>query len=41
MDVDKLIAEAPDNFVIKNALLKCVEVLAEHNKIICSISGGG
>ena len=40
VDVDALIAEAPDNFVIQNALVKCVEVLEEHNKVMCSVSGG-
>lgn len=40
INVDKLIAEAPDNFVIQNALLRCAEVVDSHNKIMCSVSGG-
>ncbi len=40
IDVDALIAEAPDNFVIQNALIKCAEILDEHKKVMCSISGG-
>ncbi len=40
VNVDKLIAEAPDNFVIQNALLRCAEVVDSHNKIMCSVSGG-
>ena len=41
VDVDKLLAGAPNNFVIVDALAKCVEVVEEHKKIMCSISGGG
>lgn len=40
IDTEKLIAEAPDNFVIQNALLRCAEVTDSHNKIMCSVSGG-
>lgn len=40
VDVDKLLAGAPNNFVIVDALAKCVEVVEEHKKIMCSISGG-
>lgn len=35
-----LISESPDNFVIRDALLRCVEVIDLHNKIMCGISGG-
>ena len=41
VDVDKLLAGAPNNFVIVDALAKCAEVVEEHKKIMCSISGGG
>lgn len=40
IDLQQLIAEAPDNFVIQNALIRCAEVVAEHTKIVCSVSGG-
>jgi len=40
VDIDKLLADAPNNFVIEDALAKCVEVLEEHKKVMCSISGG-
>ncbi len=40
VDIDKLLADAPKNFVIVDALAKCVEVVGEHQKIMCSISGG-
>lgn len=38
--IEKVIAEAPDNFVIKDALIRCYEIVGEHNKIMCSVSGG-
>jgi len=41
VDLDKLLAEAPDNFVIKDALARCVEILDAHKKVMCSVSGGG
>lgn len=40
VDIDVLISECPENFVIQNALIKCAEVLDEHNKVMCSVSGG-
>ena len=40
-ELESIIADAPDNFVIRNALVKCYEVVHEHSKIICSVSGGG
>lgn len=40
VDIDALLAEAPDNFVIRDALVKCVEVLEEHEKVLCAVSGG-
>jgi len=41
VDIDKLLADAPNNFVITDALAKCAEVVDEHQKVVCSISGGG
>lgn len=38
--LEQIIAEALDNFVIQNALIKCYEVVSSHNKIVCSVSGG-
>lgn len=38
---DFIISQAPDNFVIQDALAKCYEVVEEHNHILCSCSGGG
>lgn len=40
-ELEEIIAASPDNFVIRNALVKCYEVVHGHNKIVCSISGGG
>ena len=40
VDLDELIQNAPDNFVIQNALIKCAEVIDSHEKIMCSVSGG-
>lgn len=40
-ELESIIEAAPDNFVIQNALIKCYEVVHSHNKIACSISGGG
>ena len=40
-ELEEIIAASPDNFVIRNALIKCYEVVHEHNKIVCSVSGGG
>lgn len=40
-DINQIISEAPDNFVIRDALCKAHEILETHNKIVCSISGGG
>ena len=39
-ELEEIIAASPDNFVIRNALIKCYEVVHEHNKIVCSVSGG-
>ena len=41
IDIDALLQDAPDNFVIQNALEKCVDVVSHHRKIMCSVSGGG
>lgn len=40
IDIEKLMLEAPDNFIIKDALLRCVEIIDGHNKIMCAVSGG-
>ena len=41
MTIEELIVASPDNFVIRDALVKCYEVVEQHDKIMCSISGGG
>lgn len=41
VDIDALIESAPDNFVIRDALCRCYEIVSEHNNICCSVSGGG
>lgn len=38
--IDGIIKEAPDNFVIQNALCRCYEIIESHDKIVCLISGG-
>lgn len=40
VDIDALIESAPDNFVIRDALYRCYEIVSEHNNICCSVSGG-
>lgn len=40
VDVKQLVAEAPENFVIQDALIRCEEIIGAHNKIMCSVSGG-
>ena len=40
-ELEEIIAASPDNFVIRNALVKCYEVVHEHNKIVCSVKWGG
>ena len=40
-DIQKIVDEAPDNFVIRDALCKCHEVIESHKHIVCLISGGG
>lgn len=40
INTEKLIASAPDNFVIRDALIKCAEVVDSHDNIFCSVSGG-
>lgn len=39
-ELKKLIEESPNNMVIRNALVKCVEVLDTHEKVMLSVSGG-
>lgn len=41
MNIDKIIAESPDNFVIRDALCRCYEIADEHSNICCAVSGGG
>lgn len=38
--IEQIIASSPDNFVIRDALVKCYDVVSAHNNIECSISGG-
>ena len=40
-ELEEIIAASPDNFVIRNAMVKCYEVVHNHDKIVCSVSGGG
>lgn len=37
---EHILSEAPDNFVIQNALGACFERVLEHKHILCSVSGG-
>lgn len=37
---EKILEESPDNFIIRDALARCYEVVEDHKKIECSISGG-
>jgi len=39
--LDYIIDSSPDNFVIRDALIRCFEVVQEHQHIVCSCSGGG
>lgn len=39
-ELGKIINDAPDNFVIRDALARCYEITQLHNKIMCSVSGG-
>ena len=41
VDINQIIREAPDNFVIKDALCKAHEVIEDHSRIVCLVSGGG
>lgn len=38
--LEEIISNAPNNFVIKDALVKCYEEVQLHNRILCLISGG-
>ena len=40
VNIEKIISEAPDNFVIRDALDRCYAILSSHNKVACSVSGG-
>lgn len=39
-DLEKILSDAPENFVIQSALIRCWEVTQDHKKILCSVSGG-
>lgn len=39
-DLESIMSIAPDNFVIRDALARCFEVVQEHEHIVCSYSGG-
>ena len=41
MTREEIISSAPQNFVIRDALDRCYDVVQEHHKIMCSCSGGG
>lgn len=38
--IEDIIKDAPENFVIRDALCRCHEIIESHNKIICLVSGG-
>ena len=40
MELDKIIEKSPHNFVIRDAIEKCFDVIQKHNKIACHVSGG-
>lgn len=40
LSLEEILMEAPDNFIIKDALNVCYSVLQEHNSVMCSVSGG-
>ncbi len=40
IDINQLISEAPDNFVVQDALIRCAEIIDSHTKIVCPVSGG-
>ena len=40
MTFQEVLSEAPNNFVIQNALERCFDITKEHRKILCSCSGG-
>ncbi len=40
-DINAILSEAPENFVIQSSLEKCADVVSTHKKILCSVSGGG
>ncbi len=41
LTLEKILADAPDNFVIRDALERCFEIVQDHQNIMCSVSGGG
>ncbi len=40
VDIDKLLSDAPENFVIRDALDRCAAIIDAHQNIMCSVSGG-
>lgn len=40
IDTTELLASAPANFVIRDALIRCAEVVDGHNNIYSFVSGG-
>lgn len=40
MELDKIIEKSPHNFVIRDAIEKCFDVIQKHNKIACHVIGG-
>ena len=40
MKLDSILSNSTDNFVIKNALERCFDVVQSHQSIACSCSGG-
>lgn len=40
ISLEQILSNAPDNFVILDALIRCYEIVSTHNRIVCSISGG-
>lgn len=41
ISLEQILNDAPDNFVIQDALIRCYEIVSTHNHIVCSVSGGG
>ena len=41
ISLEQILNDAPDNFVIQDALIRCYEIISTHSRIVCSVSGGG